>query len=210
MPSTEVIAPAMSKRPWRRSVSVSTARPTRKTTRPMGTLTNITQRQEASSVSTPPATSPMAPPAAETVVNSPIARTRWAPSEKTLVRRASEDGAANAAPTPWRARAPSSIHPARANPPRSELSEKMATPRRKVRRRPRRSPERAPEQEQTTEGQEVGVEDPGEPGPREMEAVLDVGQRHVDDRRVQNHHELSGQDDEQKHRLTGHATSGPL
>jgi hypothetical protein len=110
----------------------------------MGTFTNITHRHDTSSVSTPPATSPRAPPAADTVVNSPIARTRSGPSEKALVRRASEDGAARAAPIPWRALDPSSIQPVRAKPPTSELNEKRAIPRRKVRRRPRRSPARAP------------------------------------------------------------------
>ena len=35
---------------------------------PMGTFTNMTQRQETNCVSRPPAMRPMAPPAAETVV----------------------------------------------------------------------------------------------------------------------------------------------
>ena len=47
IPAVDVIAPARSKRPWRRSVSTSTAPPTRSTARPIGTLTNITQRQDA-------------------------------------------------------------------------------------------------------------------------------------------------------------------
>ena len=111
---------------------------------PIGTFTNITQRHETSCVSAPPATRPMAPPAADTVVKRPMARTRWGPSEKMVVRSASEDGAANAAPTPCRARAERSIQPETANPPKSELAVKMAMPARKVRRRPRRSPERAP------------------------------------------------------------------
>ena len=38
------------------------------TASPIGTLTNMTQRQETSSVSSPPATRPVAPPAADTVV----------------------------------------------------------------------------------------------------------------------------------------------
>jgi hypothetical protein len=61
-----------------------------------------------------------------------------------VVRSASEDGAARAAPTPWRARADRSIQPETAKPPKSELTVKMAMPARKVRRRPSRSPERAP------------------------------------------------------------------
>ncbi len=100
IPAVEVTAPAISKRPWRRSVSTSTARPTSHTAIPMGTFTNMTQRHDAHWVSSPPATSPMAPPAADTVVKRPIARTRWAPSGNNVVSRANEEGAAKAAPTP--------------------------------------------------------------------------------------------------------------
>ena len=111
---------------------------------PIGTLTNITQRHDTSWVSAPPATRPIAPPAADTVVKRPMARTRWGPSEKMVVKSASEEGAASAAPTPWRARADRSIQPETASPPKSELTVKTAMPARNVRRRPRRSPERAP------------------------------------------------------------------
>src|SRR6202034_4628087 len=78
-------------------------RPSAQTASPIGTLTNITQRQETSWVKAPPATRPIAPPAADTVVKRPMARILWGPSEKTVVKRASEDGAASAAPTPCRA-----------------------------------------------------------------------------------------------------------
>ena len=138
------MAPAMSKCPLRRGVSCSAMRPTSSTAIPIGTFTNITQRHETSWVSAPPATRPIAPPAAETVVKRPMARTRWGPSEKMVVSSASEEGAARAAPTPCRARADRSIQPETANPPKSELTVKMAMPARKVRRRPSRSPERAP------------------------------------------------------------------
>ncbi len=67
-PRVEVSAPARSKRPRWRSVSTMTSRPSSQTTTPMGTFTNITHRQETSWVSSPPATSPVAPPAADTVV----------------------------------------------------------------------------------------------------------------------------------------------
>ena len=96
----DVSAPAISKWPWRRSVSRTAVRPSAQTASPMGTLTNITQRQDTSWVKAPPATRPIAPPAADTVVKRPMARILWGPSEKTVVKRASEDGAASAAPTP--------------------------------------------------------------------------------------------------------------
>ena len=100
IPKVEVSAPAMSKCPRRRSVSCRTTRPASKTTIPIGTLTNITQRHDTSWVRAPPATRPMAPPAADTVVNRPIARTRSRPSENMVVSRASDEGAAKAAPAP--------------------------------------------------------------------------------------------------------------
>ena len=68
MPMVHVDAPKRSWWPWRRSVSLSTIRPTSQTEMPMGTFTNMTQRQETSWVSSPPAIRPIAPPAADTVV----------------------------------------------------------------------------------------------------------------------------------------------
>ena len=68
IPNVDVRAPARSNRPRRRSVSTITTRPRSHTATPMGTLTNITHRQDTSSVSSPPATRPIAPPAADTVV----------------------------------------------------------------------------------------------------------------------------------------------
>ena len=56
----------------------------------------------------------------------------------------SADGAASAAPMPCTTRAASSIQPATARPPTSELTEKIAIPARNVVRRPSRSPARAP------------------------------------------------------------------
>ncbi len=68
IPRVDVTAPARSKRPDRRAVSATTRRPNTQTRMPIGTLTNITQRHETRSVRSPPATRPVAPPAAETVV----------------------------------------------------------------------------------------------------------------------------------------------
>lgn len=47
---------------------------------PMGTLTKSTQRQSSHSVSMPPASSPMAPPPAETAAKTAKARFRSGPS----------------------------------------------------------------------------------------------------------------------------------
>ena len=72
---------------------------------PIGTLTKSTQRQFSHSTSIPPASSPMAPPPAETAAKTPNARLRSGPSRKVVLIRASEVGEAMAPPTPWRARA---------------------------------------------------------------------------------------------------------
>ncbi len=68
MPMVEVSAPARSKRPWLRSVSGSVVRPSTSRTRPIGTLTNSTQRHDAHSVSMPPAIRPTAAPPMDTAV----------------------------------------------------------------------------------------------------------------------------------------------
>ena len=169
----------------------------------MGTLTNITQRQDTSCVSAPPATRPIAPPAADTVVKRPMARTRSRPSEKMVVSRASEDGAANAAPTPCRARADRSIQPGDGQPAEQgaqgedgDAGQECPAPAEEV-----TGP--SPQQEEATEGEQVGVEDPGEVTSGEPEALLDVREGDVDDRRVQDHHQLGGQDHEEEHRGDG-------
>ena len=79
IPNVDVSAPATSKCPGGPGFRAGRRVPTRRTATPIGTFTNITQRHETSWVSAPPATSPTAPPAAETVVNSPIARPAGAP-----------------------------------------------------------------------------------------------------------------------------------
>ena len=47
----------------------------------------------------------------------------------------------------------------------------------------------AGEQQQAAEGDQVGVDDPGEVALGEAEVVLDRGQRDVDDRRVEDDHQ---------------------
>ena len=71
----------------------------------------------------------------------------------------------------------------------SEAMVKIARPTRKTRRWPSRSPIRPGEQQQAAEGDQVGVDDPGEVALGEAEAVLDRGQGDVDDRRVEDDHQ---------------------
>ena len=71
----------------------------------------------------------------------------------------------------------------------SDAAVKIARPMRKIRRWPIRSPSRPGEQQQAAEGDQVGVDDPGEVALREAEVVLDRGQRDVHDRRVEDDHQ---------------------
>src|SRR3984957_19597739 len=72
------------------------------------------------------------------------ALTRSLPSGKELTTSASTAGEASAPPTPWIARAASSIPAVVARPPASEASVKMVRPAMNMRRRPRMSPARPP------------------------------------------------------------------
>src|SRR5580693_2079413 len=72
------------------------------------------------------------------------ALTRSLPSGKELTTSASTAGEASAPPTPWMARAASSMPAVVARPPASEASVKMVRPAMNIRRRPRMSPARPP------------------------------------------------------------------
>ncbi len=117
MPAVDVTAPAMSKRPVCRSDSLMYIGARTAISRPMGTLTKSTHRQSSHSVSMPPASSPMAPPPAETAAKTPKARLRSGPSGNVVVMSASEVGEAIAPPMPCSTRAASSCHGSWASPP---------------------------------------------------------------------------------------------
>jgi hypothetical protein len=114
------------------------------TTRPIGTLTNSTQRQLRYWTSSPPAIRPTAPPATLIAAYTPIARLRGGPSGKVTAISDSAVGAANAPPMPCTTRAVSSHSWLVANPPSSEASENSRRPAMKIRRRPSRSPDLPP------------------------------------------------------------------
>src|SRR5579875_2500779 len=144
IPTEELAAPDGSERPGRAGVSGTAARPTSHTAAPIGTFRNMTQRHDATSVTTPPTTGPRAAPAAEAVAYRAMARSRAGPSENLVVSRDSAVGAARAAPAPWRARAASSMDELVASPPANELKVNKPMPNRNTRRWPQRSPARAP------------------------------------------------------------------
>ncbi len=59
-------------------------------------------------------------------------------------------------------------------------------------------PDASAEQQPAAEGPGVGVEDPGQAGAAEVQAALDVRQRHVDDGGVDADHQVGGDDDEER------------
>src|SRR5579875_221457 len=109
-PAVIVIAPATSRRPLapvaagrRNSVRYTVA--TAVVTTPMGMLTNRTQRQDSSAVSTPPRIDPAAPPAPATALQAPRALVRRFVSVNVVTMMVRLAGDRNAPPTPCTARA---------------------------------------------------------------------------------------------------------
>ena len=95
-------------------------------------------------MSRPPASRPTAAPPMLIAAYTPIARLRGWPSGNVVVTSDRAVGATTAAPTPCRARAPSSHASAVANPPSSEATENRMSPAMNTRLRPRMSPARPP------------------------------------------------------------------
>src|SRR4051794_24170188 len=132
-----VTAPGTSRRP-RRAVDLGSTRgATTATTTPMGTLMKNTHRQEATSVSTPPTSKPIALPAPDIAAYTPIARVRAGPSANVSPMSDKAVGAAIAAPHPWTARAATSHAEVVARPPASDAAAKRSRPKTNMRRRPR-------------------------------------------------------------------------
>ncbi len=106
VPAVARAAPSTSGRPRGTGALSATPRQARASAQAaIGTFTNITQRQSAYSVSSPPSSTPMAPPAAFIALHTPKARTRARPSGNVSASTASAAGASAAAPTPCAARA---------------------------------------------------------------------------------------------------------
>src|SRR5262249_39084259 len=84
-------APTKSNRPWRRAVSLTSPGTRNRTARPIGTLTNMVHRQDASSVSVPPSSKPSAAPPEEMTANAARARLRAASFGALVAMSASTD-----------------------------------------------------------------------------------------------------------------------
>jgi hypothetical protein len=128
---------------------------------------------------------------------TPMARLRGGPSGKVVVTSDSAVGAMMAPPTPCAARAASSQACVVAKPPSSEASENRRIPGDEDSASVQDVAGPAAEQQQAAEGERVGVDHPFQAGAGEAERLRDVGQGHVYDRRVEDHHQLRGGDDDQ-------------
>ena len=102
------------------------------------------QRQDRYSVSTPPSSSPTAPPAPAIAPKMPNALPRSAGLVNVTVSVDSAAGASSAPNAPWIARAMSSIEKFCAAPPRAEAQAKPTMPMISIRLRPTRSDSRPP------------------------------------------------------------------
>ncbi len=188
-------APTKSKRPWRRAVSVTSPGTSRRTVKPIGTLTNIVHRQDTRSVSAPPSIRPSAAPPDEMTANAARARLRAASFGALVAIRASTDGADSAAPTPCNARDVTSSHGAWAKPAgergereQAQAGHEDAAPAQHV-------SQTSAEQQQAAEGEAVGVEHPRQRGRAEMQIRGDVRQGDVHDRGIQHEHQLTDEHD---------------
>ncbi len=162
---------------------------------PTGTLTKKIQRHENDWVSAPPSTRPTAEPPIAIAAQTPSARERSFPSANVVEMIDSAAGEMSAAPSPWSARKPISIPDVEAIPFRNEAAVKMTRPIRKSRFRPRRSPMRPPSRRKPAKTSVYALIDPLQARLAEAERRLDVRQRDVHDRRIENDHELREADD---------------
>ena len=141
-----VTAPIASK--WRvppsRRLSTSRRGARNAASTPIGTLTQSTHSQPAYSVSTPPSSTPAAPPEPDTAPQTPSAKLRSLPSANMFVTIDSADGASSAAPRPCSARAAMSCSSVCDRPPSSDATENSTRPYMNSRRRPSRSAIRPP------------------------------------------------------------------
>ena len=143
-------------------------------------------------VSTPPASSPTAPPAEATKANTPIALacSRGSGNIVTIMPRITAE--VSAPPAPWTNRATTSVSSLLASPQTIEASgedrqaaEEQPAPAEQV-------TEPAGQQQQAAERDQVGVDHPGQARRTRSQVGLDVGQRHVHDGDVENDHQHAG------------------
>ena len=208
-PTVQVTAPIRSKWPsWRPSRRARRGRASH-TPRPMGTLTNMTQRHDTKWVRRPPATSPgRATGSRDGGVQADGAHPRG-----TLGKDGGEEGeragrsergthaldgsGGQEGPAAHGQTADQGAQREDGDPEEedSASAEEVAGP--------------GPEEQESAEGEDVGVDDPRQRARREIEALLDVRERDVHDRRVEHHHELGRQDHGEEDRGTTASIRSP-
>ena len=151
--------------------------------------------------SAPPSSSPSEPPEVTTNMYAPIAFTRSSGRGKSVTMRAMITEVAIAPPRPWRKRAAISSELAvgdaaerggdgeegDAGEEDPLATDQVAKP--------------SGHQEKAPVGDEVGADHPCEVGLREAQIALDHGQGHIDDRHVDDHHQLTEAYHDQRHPL---------
>ena len=158
---------------------------------PTGTFTRKIQCHEKSPVSTPPSSTPTAPPPDITKPKTPIALARSPGSVNSPMIRASATAETLAPASPCTARPTTRNDALGARPQTAEaivkddhaaeedplVAEQVAEP--------------AREQQEAAEGEQVGVDHPGQRGLREAEVGADRGQRDVHDALVEHDHQVA-------------------
>ena len=160
----------------------------RRTRSPIGRLTKKIQRQPTYVVSAPPTSGPIATAAPTVAPQMPKAVPRSRPWNSCEMI-ASETANIAAPPIPCTPRARISQSGDCAAPQRAEASVKSAIPPRKTRLRPSRSPSEPALSSVAASGKGVGVDDPLQIGEGGVQLLVDVRQRDVDYRDVEEQHE---------------------
>ena len=179
------------------SLSSSSARPSSSVITPTGMLMKKIQCQLTASVTTPPTSNPIEPPPTATKMYALMALARWAGSGNsvTIIAMITDDEIAP--PMPCTKRAAISVFWSSASPHTAEASVKSGDAGEEDALAAHEVTEPACEQQEAAERDQVGVDDPGQLGLRDVQVALDDGQRDVDDGAVERVHEHRHADDAQ-------------
>src|SRR5438552_2664713 len=192
IPPVRLTAPGTSRltfASWRAASAASTG-DSRTAARPNGTFTKSVKRQLNASVSRPPRINPADAPPAAIALQIPSARLRSGPSSKVVVRSDNAAGETKAPAKPWITRAAISIPPDWLNPPNIDAPMKRTKPVTNMRRRPTTSASRPPSMRKPPKVSAYTADHPLDVLSRQTQSPLHRGQRDVDDRDVQDQHEL--------------------
>ena len=162
---------------------------------PTGTLTKKIHSHDRKSTRMPPKRTPTAAPTPPTAPQAPRAMLRSRPSLKVATRIESAAGVIVAAPRPWSARNAISDASLHASPQRSEPSVKTQRPDHEDAPAAEEVRGASSEEEESSEDERVRADDPLQVLLREPEIELDRRQRDVDDRDVEDGHELHREDE---------------